>query len=262
MGNKVVMNFTDFGNREWKDRLPGGNADGKTPEDFDSDDVKIGTAVEREHSSNPDIATEIALDHLDQDEDYYDKLISSGIADEQEAIDLYNKLKDDNDRQKAKGDIMDFMEEEDNDYDDENDYDEDELGTDLADIDEEEDEIINEYPEKDIQEKINYKKMEKSIKNYKSFINESAEEDVNQPGPERRISKENKYKSQLPYNKKVEKKLLDYNFALYTPEGEKEADKNYIVIDVLNLTFSIVGEPLAGVKMIDESKLKFIFENL
>ena len=262
--NRIITTFTDFGNREWKDKLHGGKADDKTPEDFDSDDIEIGTAVEREHSSNPDVATEIAMDHLIEDPDYYDKLISSGIADEEGAIELYDELKDDSDTEKAKHDIMDNMgEDEGEEVDIE---DEDELGTDKADIEEDEDnEIINEYPE-DIEEKINYRKMEKLVKNYNSFVNEAAEEtvnqDVNQPGPERKVNKEFKYKFQLPYDKKVEQKLQDYNFTLYTPEGEKNADKNFIVIDIQNLTYSLVADVNPEIRTIDATKLKHIFENL
>ena len=102
---KVIMDFTDFGNREWKDHLKGGNADDKTPGDFDPDDVEIGSKVEREHTSNPDIATEIAIDHLAQDDSYYDKLIASGIADEEDAVNLWDELKSDSDKEKAKSDI-------------------------------------------------------------------------------------------------------------------------------------------------------------
>jgi len=184
---RIVLNFTDFGNREWKDRLHGGNADNKTPEDFNPVDVAIGTAVEREHSNNPDIATEIAIDHLSQSNSYYDQLIASGIADEEDAISLYDELKDDSDKEKARLDILKNMDIEDDDIDDEgenvdiDDYDkdddiddegeevdiddeeEDDLGTDKADIDDENDELINDdYPE--VKEKI--------IMNFKSFLNE------------------------------------------------------------------------------------------
>jgi len=107
--------------------------------------------------------------------------------------------------------------------------------------------------------------MNKVIKNYKSFVNEAEESnkiDVNQPGPERKISKENKYKFQLPFEKKIVDKLNDYNFTLYTPEGEKEGDKNFIIIDILNLTYSITSIENPEIRSIDTSKLKHIMENL
>lgn len=165
---RVITTFTDFDDREWRDRIHGGKADDKTPEDFDIDDIRIGTAVEREHSNNPDIATEIALDHLEENPEYYDQLITSGIADEEDAINLYDELKDDSDREKAKIDILKNMEVDD-DIDDEgeevdiDDEEEDDLGTDKADIDDENDELINDdYPE--VKEKI--------IMNFKRFLNE------------------------------------------------------------------------------------------
>lgn len=55
----------------YKDQLPGGVGDDKTPEDFDEDDVKEGAEHELEHTFDPDVATEIAIDHLTEDPDYY-----------------------------------------------------------------------------------------------------------------------------------------------------------------------------------------------
>lgn len=58
-----------------KDKLPGGLADHKKPEDFDADELAKGIKVEQEeHTSDEDIAGEIAMDHMTEDEEYYDKL--------------------------------------------------------------------------------------------------------------------------------------------------------------------------------------------
>jgi hypothetical protein len=57
-----------------KDQLPGGLGDDKTPEDFDPKAVEKGRKVELEHTDDPDLATEITLDHLSEDPLYYDKL--------------------------------------------------------------------------------------------------------------------------------------------------------------------------------------------
>lgn len=109
--------------------------------------------------------------------------------------------------------------------------------------------------------------MEK-VKSYKSFLNEADNIDqeqtpnINQPGPERKFSKENKYKFQLPYEKKIADKLNDYNFTFYKPEGEKEGDQNFIIIDILNLTYSIITDENQDIRTIDASKLKHIMENL
>lgn len=56
------------------DKLPGGLADDKTPGDFDPEKLAAGIEVEMEHTSDEDIAREIAMDHLTEDPDYYDKL--------------------------------------------------------------------------------------------------------------------------------------------------------------------------------------------
>lgn len=58
----------------WRDQLPGGLADDLTPVDFDPVALARGTKVELEHTSDPVIATEIAMDHLTEDSDYYEKL--------------------------------------------------------------------------------------------------------------------------------------------------------------------------------------------
>lgn len=59
---------------EWKDHLPGGLADTKKPADFSRKALKQGETVEREHTSNRVLATEIAMDHLTEDPKYYGKL--------------------------------------------------------------------------------------------------------------------------------------------------------------------------------------------
>lgn len=270
---KVIMNFTDFGNRKWKDKLEGGKADDKTPDDFNSDDIAIGTSVEREHTSNPDIATEIAMDHLEENPEYYDELIASGIADEEESIDLFDELKGKNSREKAQKDIKDFMEEGDSDdgdyYDDdegkeefdEGDFDEDELGTDLADIGDED--LITEEPDPKNKKNI----MEKNIKNYKRFLNESEEVVMHDqpptPGPTRSYSVENKYKFQLPWSKKTEEKLQEYGFTLASPENPTKPGKGaFIIMDIMNLNYTIVGEANQAIRPIDTTKLEDLIKGL
>jgi hypothetical protein len=56
------------------DRIPGGLAKGKKPGDFDQKALAKGVKVEMEHTTDEDVAREIAMDHLTEDPDYYDKL--------------------------------------------------------------------------------------------------------------------------------------------------------------------------------------------
>jgi inorganic pyrophosphatase len=58
----------------WHDKLPGGLADKKKPGEFSSTALKQGRKVEREHTKDPSLPTEIAMDHLTEDPKYYDKL--------------------------------------------------------------------------------------------------------------------------------------------------------------------------------------------
>lgn len=90
---------------EHKDRIPGGLADKKKPEDFDYEQLQKGIKIELEHTSDPQIAQEIAMDHLTEDEKYYDKLetIESMLKNLTIVADLldkkgFNKLADDVDQ--------------------------------------------------------------------------------------------------------------------------------------------------------------------
>ncbi len=58
----------------WEDALKGGLADKKKPEDFDKKQLSKGIKVEMEHTNDEKKAKEIAMDHLTEDEKYYDKL--------------------------------------------------------------------------------------------------------------------------------------------------------------------------------------------
>jgi hypothetical protein len=59
----------------YKDKLPGGIADKRKPEDFDAEDLAEGCAHElKEHTKDKQIAREIAMDHLSEDPQYYKKL--------------------------------------------------------------------------------------------------------------------------------------------------------------------------------------------
>lgn len=51
--------------------LPGGLAAGKKPSDFDRTQLMAGTRHEMEHTSDPALAREIAMDHLAEDPGYY-----------------------------------------------------------------------------------------------------------------------------------------------------------------------------------------------
>jgi len=65
----------DYGARlAWDEKIPGGLAEGKDPKDFDQKQLAKGRKVELEHTDDPDVATEITMDHLTEDPVYYDKL--------------------------------------------------------------------------------------------------------------------------------------------------------------------------------------------
>ena len=55
-------------------KIPGGLADGKPLSKYDPEQMAMGIKVEREHTDDPDIAKEIASDHLEEISDYYTRL--------------------------------------------------------------------------------------------------------------------------------------------------------------------------------------------
>lgn len=57
--------------KKWKDKIPGGNADGMNPSEFENSQVERGKNVEFEHTDDADTAREIAMDHLEEHKDYY-----------------------------------------------------------------------------------------------------------------------------------------------------------------------------------------------
>jgi hypothetical protein len=59
---------------KYEDELPGGLADKGPPKNVDPKQVEKGVKVEMEHTDDPDVAREIAYDHLTEDPRYYDKL--------------------------------------------------------------------------------------------------------------------------------------------------------------------------------------------
>ncbi len=46
---------------------------------YDREQLKKGLEVEKEHTNNPKVALKIAMDHLDEDPMYYEKLKSVGL---------------------------------------------------------------------------------------------------------------------------------------------------------------------------------------
>lgn len=58
----------------YADKIPGGLGDKKKDSDFPPKALEKGRKVEKEHTDDPDIADEIAKDHLTESSEYYDEL--------------------------------------------------------------------------------------------------------------------------------------------------------------------------------------------
>jgi hypothetical protein len=62
--------------------ISGGVGDNTPTNQVDPNQLSIGVQVEMEHTNDPDIAKEIAMDHLTEDPKYYTKLVAAGLASE------------------------------------------------------------------------------------------------------------------------------------------------------------------------------------
>jgi hypothetical protein len=58
----------------YREAIPGGRAAGMSPRDFDSTQLMVGTLIEMEHTTDPYVAREVAMDHIAEDGIYYTRL--------------------------------------------------------------------------------------------------------------------------------------------------------------------------------------------
>lgn len=72
--NEIAPENNKIVEASWKDKLPGGLSDKKTPDDFDASSLREGRKVEKEHTKDKHLQTEISMDHLTEDPAYYKKL--------------------------------------------------------------------------------------------------------------------------------------------------------------------------------------------
>lgn len=76
-----------------KDLIPGGLADKAEIKNFDIHQLLKGMKVEMEHTRNPNMAIEIAMDHLTEDPEYYTKLEKVEKAEESlSLLDIYKTI--------------------------------------------------------------------------------------------------------------------------------------------------------------------------
>lgn len=69
------MNAQQLANRLLEDDIPGGSqiGDAHATHAVDQGELRMGVEVEMEHTNDPRVAEEIALDHLAEDPRYYSK---------------------------------------------------------------------------------------------------------------------------------------------------------------------------------------------
>ena len=79
---ELATDYVEENDPESEDLIPGGKADDAEESDFPMEQLLKGIKVEMEHTDDPDVAEEIAKDHLSEfpDADYYEAL--EGMEDE------------------------------------------------------------------------------------------------------------------------------------------------------------------------------------
>lgn len=63
-----------------ENKVPGGKGDKLSAADVDQEELAMGLTIEAEHTNDPEIAKEIALDHLAEDPKYYTHMKEAGLA--------------------------------------------------------------------------------------------------------------------------------------------------------------------------------------
>lgn len=66
--------YSSYNNLKKGERIQGGIGDKRPDSDFDPHCLKQGIEIEMEHTTDREVAKEIAKDHLTEDPDYYKKL--------------------------------------------------------------------------------------------------------------------------------------------------------------------------------------------
>jgi hypothetical protein len=74
LAEKTVAEHGKKSRKQWGQKIPGGLAKRKGPKDFAPESLIRGLIVELEHTDDPLLAMEIAMDHFTEDINYYEKL--------------------------------------------------------------------------------------------------------------------------------------------------------------------------------------------
>ena len=72
---KAIRDAYQIDIKNYKDRMPGGRADGKTVIQYDLKQLLMGIDFERAHTKDDMLALELAMDHLERIEDYYTRVL-------------------------------------------------------------------------------------------------------------------------------------------------------------------------------------------
>jgi hypothetical protein len=73
---KTIKDSYQVDIKNFKDKIPGGMADGKPVTNYNLKELLEGIKWEREHTNDSLLALEMAMDHLERIPDYYTHLVS------------------------------------------------------------------------------------------------------------------------------------------------------------------------------------------
>lgn len=72
---KAIKDAYQVDINNFKDKIPGGHADGKPVINYDLKQLLTGINFERDHTKDNMLALELAMDHLENTPDYYTRLV-------------------------------------------------------------------------------------------------------------------------------------------------------------------------------------------
>ncbi len=79
-----------------KQQIKGGKGDKLNPKDVDQNQLQMGIKIEKEHTKDPQLAKEIALDHLAEDPKYYTKLKTAKLEHKMNEKNIFSNKKNKN----------------------------------------------------------------------------------------------------------------------------------------------------------------------
>jgi len=244
---------------DWDDPIKGGKAKNMKPRDFDIDKLSKGAEIQTEHTDDPNMAIDIAMDHLAEFDDYYND--ENGLPSMEDELNKLNidDIDDDNidndiDNDNIDIDIDDNIDKKILSFDTYN-----KTNNNNLDISDDDDFISYKEINFRLTPKNNDKQMKNVIKSFESFkqLNEN-DNDRKEP---KMYPKENKFKRVIEYNDDVEDSLTEHNFSIKN-NLNNDNNNGYIIFDLMDKSYTIIDDLPDDIRPCGLDEFDHIMNNL